>query len=299
MTNSANDAMSLIAQEGGVVMSLNESSGSHPSMSAMAIAPSVVGKQGGALGLPPRAAPLACAALEPAPPSLRGRDRCYLLNELLQLDEEVAKVDLKGRHVLAQVKQTHHKGLGLGRSDVGEGLGEELVHVLTDELLIGGHSRIRYWVIERDGHGPSLDAVHAVHEDGSLELEACLVHGVREDDEDVVSRVELVRDLPARLHVGEQIVEDGESRLGDVALVVLEGPDDGVDDQLEVVGRDEEEGTEAVVVDRLEEFEKVDAVVRVVLEVLRDHLESAVEDALEDERNPICDCDLGLVDDGG
>ena len=34
----------------------------------------------------------------------------------------------------------------------------------------------------------------------------------------------------------------------------LEGPDDGVDDELEVLGGDAEEGGEAVLVDRLDEL---------------------------------------------
>ena len=72
-------------------------------------------------------------------------------------------------------------------------------------------------------------------------------------DVGVVSLVEALRRLgPRPRHVLQQLVEDVQAGVGHVPHRVLEGPDDGVQHQLELSRRNGEEGREAVVVDRLQ-----------------------------------------------
>lgn len=67
--------------------------------------------------------------------------------------------------------------------------------------------------------------------------------------------------------------------------------------ELLLAGRHPEEAAEAVVRDRVEQGEELEAVVGVVLKVARDHVEGALEDGLEDEGHALCHRGLQPVDD--
>ena len=73
---------------------------------------------------------------------------------------------------------------------------------------------------------------------------------------------------------------------------MLERPDDGVKHKLELLGGYAQEGGEAVGVDGLEEGEEVGPVLRVLLKVLVDHVQRALEHCIEDLGD--LDGDVGL-----
>ena len=126
------------------------------------------------------------------------------------------------------------------------------------------------------------EATSVYLQDLRLRLEAGLVQRVGQHDEDVLQQleevglIELLRDVRP-LDLAEQLLAHRQPGLGDVPLVVLEGPYHRVDDQLEVLGRDVQEGLEAVLVDALDQLEEVDPDVRVILKVNRDHGQRALE----------------------
>ena len=74
-------------------------------------------------------------------------------------------------------------------------------------------------------------------------------------------------------HYLKQLVENVQTRVCHVSHGVLECPDDGVEDELELRRRDREEGSEAVVVDRLQHDEKVGPVFRELFEILRENMD--------------------------
>ena len=99
----------------------------------------------------------------------------------------------------------------------------------------------------------------------------------------------------ALLQVGEQLKQRAQSRLGNVALRVLEGPLDRLDDQRKI-GLLLQQCREAVLVHRAQQVEEQRAVVGVVLEILGDHVERALEDGLEHARHLRRHLPLQLVD---
>mmetsp|Transcript_33326 Transcript_33326/g.85439 ORF Transcript_33326/g.85439 Transcript_33326/m.85439 type:complete len:256 (-) Transcript_33326:2211-2978(-) len=140
-------------------------------------------------------------------------------------------------------------------------------------------------------------------QDGALELEARLMLLVGEHREDVVDEgdeelhVELVGNLLVAVEVAKHLEEDGEARVSDVALAVLDGPHDGVDQDLENVARDHEEGAEAAVVDLLQEVEEIDPVLREILHVRRNHGQSALKHGPEHAGDLLGDGVPRLLDD--
>lgn len=72
-------------------------------------------------------------------------------------------------------------------------------------------------------------------------------------------------------NVLQKVQQNVQSSLSNVSFRVLERPHDRVNDQLEVVRVDCEEGLKAVAVDGSQQVEEVDSVFRIVLEILRNH----------------------------
>ena len=107
-------------------------------------------------------------------------------------------------------------------------------------------------------HGKA-GGVRGVGHDGEHVLEdvrvVCLVEGLR-------------RLVFLAGHVLQQLEEDVEPRVGDVAHRVLERPDDRVQNELKLRGGNVEEGGEAVQVHRLQHEEEVGPVLGVLLKVL-------------------------------
>mmetsp|Transcript_27650 Transcript_27650/g.70460 ORF Transcript_27650/g.70460 Transcript_27650/m.70460 type:complete len:1163 (-) Transcript_27650:210-3698(-) len=220
---------------------------------------------------------------------LLGVELCRVA-KLLELYEKVAQMLLEGCLVAALREHLLDDRRQLRRRQVGEGRREHLQQELAEVLPVGGARRdgdLR--TPQRRGDEVRLDGEEERGEDLRVQLEAGLVERVGEHREDVlqqaevVGAVEVIGDLRG-LHVGQQLEEGVEARLGHVALRVLEGPLDRLDDQREVALVREQRG-EAVVVDRAQEVEEVCAVLGEVFEVLRDHVEGALEDGLEDARH--------------
>mmetsp|Transcript_2464 Transcript_2464/g.8867 ORF Transcript_2464/g.8867 Transcript_2464/m.8867 type:complete len:215 (+) Transcript_2464:1493-2137(+) len=137
-----------------------------------------------------------------------------------------------------------------------------------------------------------------------MQLEARLVERVREHCEDLlhqlqqVGLVELVAQLGA-LEGGKHLQQQVEPRLGHVAFRVADGPDDGVHHQLGLLRGQLQQRLEAVVGDGQQQVEELEAVIRVILEVLGDHLQGALEHRLEQPRDLVQHGGLQLVHDGG
>ena len=114
------------------------------------------------------------------------------------------------------------------------------------------------WV-QADRHLVGFHKGEHVGQDGGVHGQAGRVGGVGDDaehvleDVGVVSLVEALRRLRTGAgHVLQELVEDAETRVGDVSHRVLKGPNDGVQDQLELSRRNGEKCSEAVIVDGLE-----------------------------------------------
>ena len=159
-----------------------------------------------------------------------------------------------------------------------------------------------------------LDKSEHVCEDGGVHRQPRRVRGVRDHAEHVLQDVRVVpgheahhkrshifvflrlvetlRGLWMRGDILKQLEKDGEAGICHVPHGVLERPDDRVQDQLELLRWDAEEGGEAVGVDRLEKCEEVCPVLGVLLEVLVDHVQGALEHRVEDLGD--LDGDVGL-----
>mmetsp|Transcript_7823 Transcript_7823/g.13470 ORF Transcript_7823/g.13470 Transcript_7823/m.13470 type:complete len:443 (-) Transcript_7823:1690-3018(-) len=141
-------------------------------------------------------------------------------------------------------------------------------------------------------------------QDERVQLEAGLVEDVSEHSEDLLHEVEEVRlvELIAELALLERLKhleQQVEAHLRHVALGVSERPDDRVYDKLEILRREREQRAEAVVSDGSEEREELQAVLWVVLEVARDHLQRALEDGIKHARHLVQQRVLHLVEDRG
>ena len=77
---------------------------------------------------------------------------------------------------------------------------------------------------------------------------------------------------------------------------MLDGPDDGVQHQLELAGRNVEQCREAVIVDSLQQQEEVGAVLWVLLQVLVDHIQGALKNGVKDLGHLIRDVILWVWD---
>ena len=141
-----------------------------------------------------------------------------------------------------------------------------------------------------EGHGDLVRLHEGQHvgENGSVHGEAGGVRGVGHHGEHVLEDVRVVclveglrRLVLLAGHVLQQLEEDVEPGVGDVAHRVLERPDDRVEDELELRGGNVEEGGETVQVDRLQHEEEIGPVFGVLLKVLVDHVQRALEDGVE------------------
>lgn len=198
-----------------------------------------------------------------------------LAGELADLDEEVPEMLLECRNVLVKVEQSLDSDLDLVVCEVRECSAEKVGHELLHECDVGPRERQRGggWV-QVDGDLVGLQECEHVGQDGGMHGESGSVRRIRDNAEHVLQDVRVVRLVEGlrrvRLtgHVLEQLEQDAESGVSHISHRVLEGPDDRVEDQLELRGRDGEEGCEAVVVDRLEHHEEVCAVFREFFKVL-------------------------------
>ena len=198
-----------------------------------------------------------------------------LAGEFPDLNEEVPEVLLEGRDVLVEVEQPRDGDLdlvvGQMRKRGAEKVGNELLH----EGDVGAGQRLR----RRRGVQVDADLVRLkqgehVGQDGGVHRQSGRVRRVRDHaehvlkDVGVVRLVEGLRGIRLAGDVLQQLEENVEAGVRHVAHRVLERPDDGVEDQLELRRWDGQERGEAVVVDRLEHHEEVCAVFRELFEVL-------------------------------
>lgn len=83
-------------------------------------------------------------------------------------------------------------------------------------------------------------------------------------------------------HVVHELQAHGQAGVLNLAVVVLAGPHARIDHKLELAGIELQQGREAVQVDRLQQLEELNAMLRVFMEVLVDHVQGAFEDAFHD-----------------
>jgi hypothetical protein len=163
-----------------------------------------------------------------------------------------------------------------------------------------------------------------------MELEPGLVETIRKDGQNVLQQHEVERAVKARrdlriaLDVEQQRKQCGQTlhkhhtkyshvrkrtprrknttsstyRLGDISLRMLERPNDRIHHELLELLRQRKERLETVLVHSLEQLEKVHSVFREIFEILRDHLERALEDRVQNARHKRRDRLLQTVDDG-
>ena len=80
-------------------------------------------------------------------------------------------------------------------------------------------------------------------------------------------------------HVVHQFKAHCEASVFYLTVVVFAGPHAGVDYELELRSIKSKQGREAIQIDCLEQFEKLDTVLWILVEILIDHLQSGFEDA--------------------
>lgn len=85
----------------------------------------------------------------------------------------------------------------------------------------------------------------------------------------VIHLVEVLCRLIVRHNVLQHVVHNIEPRVGHVAHGVFKGPDDRVEDELELGGGDVEECLKAVRVHRLQQHKEVGPVLRILFKVLQ------------------------------
>mmetsp|Transcript_48234 Transcript_48234/g.92195 ORF Transcript_48234/g.92195 Transcript_48234/m.92195 type:complete len:339 (-) Transcript_48234:2254-3270(-) len=189
---------------------------------------------------------------------------------------------------------------------VGKAVRQQLYSVLPNKLGVVRKRRGPKGVCvpERYSQGGRQHQVVEVLQYERLALEAGLVKDVSKHSKhllhqhDVVRLVELVAKL--RLLEGVQhLKEKVQPHFRNVALRVPECPHHRVDDQLEILRRETEHGAEAVVGDGAQQLKKLGAVLRVVLKVAGDHLQSALEDGVKDSRHLVGELALHFVENGG
>ena len=198
-----------------------------------------------------------------------------LAGELSNLDEEVSEVFLERRDVLVEVEQSLDSDFDLVVREMRKRRAEKVGHELLHEGDVGaGQRQRRGGRVQVDGDLVGLQQGEHVGQDGGVHRQAGSVRGVRDHAEHVLQDVCVVR-LVERLRgvrltgdVLQQLEQDAEAGVSHVSHRVLERPDDGVEDQLELRRWDGQEGGEAVVVDRLQHNEEVCAVLREFFEVL-------------------------------
>lgn len=102
--------------------------------------------------------------------------------------------------------------------------------------------------------------------------------------------VELAEEDARRLrvslgHVVHQFQAHCETRVLHLAVIVLRCPHARVDHELELSGVKLQERLEAIQIDGLKKFEELHAMLRIFVEVLVDHLQSAAEHTVHDSGN--------------
>lgn len=119
-----------------------------------------------------------------------------------------------------------------------------------------------------------------------------LVVIVGQDKEDILKNreVELAEEDARGLHVllghiFHQLQAHCETRVLDFTVIMFRGPHAWVDDKLELSGIEPEKRWEAAPVNLLQQFEELDTMLGVVVEILIDHIKGAVEDILHDDGN--------------
>lgn len=85
-------------------------------------------------------------------------------------------------------------------------------------------------------------------------------------------------------HVVHQFKAHCEASVFYLTVVVFAGPHARVDYELELRSIKSKQGREAIQIDRLEQFEKLDTVLWILVEILIDHFQSRFEDAFHYQR---------------
>ena len=188
---------------------------------------------------------------------------------------------LERRDVLVQVEHPLHSNFNLVVGEVRERRAQQRGR----ELLDVEHVVRRRPQLAVDPAG--LHQREDVRQDGGVHGQAGRVRRVRDHREHVLQDVGEVRLIEAGssvfelLDVLEELEQNLQAGVGDVAHRVLERPDDAVEHELELGRGYAEEGGEAEVVDGLQEEEEVRSVFGVLFEVFVDHCERAFEHGVE------------------
>mmetsp|Transcript_11724 Transcript_11724/g.27683 ORF Transcript_11724/g.27683 Transcript_11724/m.27683 type:complete len:265 (-) Transcript_11724:1003-1797(-) len=208
---------------------------------------------------------------------------------------------LERRQVHLQVEHTIDKVGHLRLGHVGEAGNEEARHVLPQEGGVGLAGRSGRRVEQRDGHLVHLHQMEHVAEKRGVHFEARLVQAVRHHRKNVLDQgeqillVEPLRHIRGLSDVGEQLVENLQTSILNVALGMLHRPDHRIHHEFLVLRRDAEQSWEAVQIDGAEELEKSNPMLGEILKVLRDHLQRALEHGLHYPRHIILNMALELL----
>ena len=83
-------------------------------------------------------------------------------------------------------------------------------------------------------------------------------------------------------HIVHELKTHGKSRVFDLTIVVLASPHACIDNEFELGLVQFKQCREAMIVDRLQEFEEPDSVLRILVEILVDHFQRAFKNAFHD-----------------
>jgi hypothetical protein len=192
------------------------------------------------------------------------------------------------------------------RLQVGESVDQQLSNELTQELRVGGSGRSLARSVKRSLDLSGVDKEEHAGKEESLKLESSLVVGIGKDEKDVLKDgdEELLEEGTGSVGVGSGNVVDElnahvQSSGLDLTIVVLGGPETGINNELELAVVELQQGGEAGQVNGTEKLEELDTVLGVLGEVLVDHLKSAFKNVLHDDGNLVLHESLELGDDGG
>mmetsp|Transcript_72579 Transcript_72579/g.170084 ORF Transcript_72579/g.170084 Transcript_72579/m.170084 type:complete len:208 (-) Transcript_72579:177-800(-) len=182
------------------------------------------------------------------------------------------------------VETVQDKDFRLALVECWEGLANELEKELHDTLL---------WC--RIAQHLTLCSHNQLQQDVLLQLEATLVEGVGEHADHILQNQKVV--LLEERHVDrarareetlQELGENLQAAVGYLWLLVLHGPDQGVNEEDELCFWQEEQCLEAVCIDGLQQIVELHPVVGIALEVSLDHVARALEHHLKDPPDFLC-----------
>ena len=212
---------------------------------------------------------------------------------------------LESRNILVEVIETLHRNSDLVFREVGVSGFEDIRDEGFDVRQVFRVRSIRPVGIQRDLHLVLLHQVEHVRKNGCVHGKTGRVKGIRHDGKNVlqdfrvISFVEVVGGRLVLGHVLQELEKDLEAGVRNVSHGVLEGPDDGIEYQLELGGGNCKKRREGVVIHRLQQEEEIGSVVRKLFKVFVDHGKRALEEGVEDRRHRLNDVHLQLIDERG